>query len=334
MSSTTQRALAACMMAAGLSLSAYGASAQTLPASEIPGLVGPPNGINLGSTSFYDGFSTLKPGWTALAYLRYETNDAITNVKGDDDPAFDDPQVDVTTLIAHLSFLTRAKVAGGALGFDVIVPMTNIDADFGPAGRQLADNGVGFGDLTFGPFLQFAPMIRQGRPVASARIALNVVAPTGDVDESRDLNQGSGAWSINPYVAWTVLPAPGWEVSGRAQYLYAFETDKIPNPPAIPGFAFENGQGGQLIWTNFALSREVSRGFSVGLNGYALQQINEDRINGIDIPDTKRQALFVGPGIHLERLPVGVLNLNLYFPVHVENMTSGPRLNAQFIRPV
>ncbi|MFN7111914.1 MAG: transporter [Brevundimonas sp.] len=333
MSSTTGRALAACMMTAGLSLSAYSANAQTLPASEIPALVAPPNGINLGSTSFYDGFSTLKPGLTGLAYLRYEANDAITNVKGDDDPAFEDPQVDVTTLIAQVSYVSRLKVAGGALGFDVLMPFTNIDAEFGAAGRQLVDNGLGLGDLTFGPFIQFAPMIRQGRPVASARIALDVIAPTGDVDESRDLNQGSGAWSINPYVAWTLLPAPGWEVSGRTQYLYSFETDKIPNPPSIPGFTFEDGQGGQLIWSSFTVSKEVSRGVSVGLNGYALQQITEDRINGIDIPDTKRQALYVGPGLHFDRLPAGILNLNLYLPVHVENMTSGPRLNAQFIRP-
>jgi hypothetical protein len=333
MNATTARALAACMITAGLSLPAHNASAEALPASAIPALVGPPNGINLGSTSFYDGFSTLRPGVTALAYLRYESNDAMKNADGDDNPGFDDPQIDTTTVNFQLSYVSRFKVAGGALGFDVLMPFTNIDASFGPAGGQLVDNGLGIGDLTFGPFIQFAPLIRQGRPVASARIALDVLAPTGDVDESRDLNQGSGAWSINPYVAWTLLPAPGWEVSGRTQYLYAFETDKIPNPPSIPGFTFEDGQGGQLIWTSFTVSKEVSRGFSLGLNGYALQQLNEDQINGIDIPDTKRQALFVGPGLHFDRLPAGMVNLNLYFPVHVENMSSGPRFNAQFIRP-
>ncbi|KAL6954008.1 hypothetical protein U1Q18_052356, partial [Sarracenia purpurea var. burkii] len=103
--------------------------------------------------------------------------------------------------------------------------------------RHAADrHGTALGDVTFGPYVQFRPVMQGRRPVASIRLAVNAIAPTGGFDRSRDLNQGSGYWSINPYVAWTVLPAPGWEVSGRTQFLHNFRTSRIANPPPIPGF--------------------------------------------------------------------------------------------------
>ncbi|MDR6787936.1 hypothetical protein J2Y58_001288 [Sphingomonas sp. BE138] len=325
--------------AAGLTgmLATPTASAQAsgnVAGSALPDLVVPTNGINLGSSSFYDGFSAARPGLTVLQYVRFNDLNAITDNKGDDAPAFRNPRINVTTSVTQLSVATSYTLGGNALGFDVLVPVTRIDSRFGSGGLQLRDNGTGLGDITFGPYIQFKPVMRGPRPVASVRLALNAIAPTGGFDRSRDLNQGSGYWSINPYVAWTLLPAPGWEVSGRTQYLYNFRTSRIANPPTIPGFTFRNGQAGQLIYTNLAASREISRGVALGANGFLVQQLDDDRINGTRLADTRRSAIYVGPGVHVDRLPRLAVNANVYLPVRTRNYATGPQINVQFIVPI
>lgn len=330
------------LMAAGAALFSFMVAASPAAAQSsgnvapaaLPDLVTPPNGLNLGSTSFYDGFSAARPGVTLLQYVRFNDLDRITDNHGDDSPAFRDPRISVVTSVTQLSVATPYTIGGHTLGFDVLVPVTHIKSRFGTGGLQLRDNGTALGDVTFGPYIQFRPVMRGPRPVASVRVALNAIAPTGGFDRARDLNQGSGYWSINPYVAWTLLPAPGWEVSGRTQYLYSFRTSRIANPPPIPGFAFRNGQAGQLVYTNLTASREVSRGVAFGVNSFLVQQLDNDRLNGIRLPGSKRSAIYAGPGLHIDRLPGFGINANLYLPVTTRNYATGPQLNLQVILPL
>ena len=203
-------------------------SAASLPASQIPDLVVPTNGINLGNTSFYDGFSTLNPGLTVLEYVRENHFTSITGTNGSASSKFSYPRIDVLTSVTQFSAVAPISLDGNALGADVLLPVTHINSRFGSSGQQLTDNGTALGDLTFGPFVQFKPIMYGGRPIASFRIAFDAIAPTGGFDKNRDLNQSSGYWSLNPFVAWTILPGKGWEISGRAQYLYNFKTSNIP----------------------------------------------------------------------------------------------------------
>jgi Putative MetA-pathway of phenol degradation len=106
----------------------------------------------------------------------------------------------------------------------------------------LRDNGFNMGDLTFGPFYQAKPVMVGGRQVLSWRAEIDFIAPTGGFDPTRDINQSSGFWSINPYISVTVLPLPKWEISARFNYIYNFSTSRGADPPVIPGFTFRNGQ--------------------------------------------------------------------------------------------
>ena len=325
------------LLFAALSSAAAPASAQSagnVSPSAAPDLVVPPNGINLGSTSFYDGFGPSKPGLTIIQYARYNDFNAIKDSKGDDSAMFRNPRINVLTSVTQFSVATPINFSGNALGFDVLVPVTHIRSRFGQGGLQLRDNGTALGDITFGPFIQFKPVMRGPRPIASVRVAFNVIAPTGGFDRNRDLNQGSGYWSLNPYVAWTLLPAPKWEVSGRLQYLYSFKTTKFANPPTIPGLTFDNGQAGQILYSNFDVSREVARGFAIGANGFVVRQLNDNRLNGNSLPDTKKSALYIGPGIHYDHDRKWLINANLYLPIVARNYSSGPQANVQLILPI
>ena len=164
--------------------------------------------------------------------------------------------------------------------------ITDFQSHFDPRGLVLHDNGFNIGDLTFGPFYQAKPVMVGGRQVLSWRAEIDFIAPIGGFDPTRDINQSSGFWSINPYISVTVLPLPKWEISARFNYIYNFSTSRGADPPVIPGFTFRNGQAGQAVWINFASSYEIAKGIRPGIDGFWQQQFTDDRTNGVSVPNT------------------------------------------------
>ena len=225
------------------------------------------------------------------------------------------------------------QVADGVLGLTVLEPIVNIDSHFDTPGVVLRNNGLGFGDTVFGPYFQSLPVISGGRPVFSYRLEFDTIAPTGAFDSHRDLNQGSGFWSIIPYFAFTALPTPELEISARIHYLYNFETSRAANPPPIPGFDFVNGQAGQATWINFASSYAVAPWVSLGVNGFYLKQLTNDIVNGSSLSGTRKEELYLGPGMHFpfDGTNANILNVNAYFPVETKGLAQGPQITAQFI---
>jgi hypothetical protein len=195
----------------------------------------------------------------------------------------------------------------------------------------LQDNGLNFGDLTFGAAYQSKPISLWSQSVLSWRIDLDVSAPTGGFDSNKDINQSSGFWSVNPYLAVTLLPIPKWEISARFNYIYNFSTSRGSDPPQIPGFVFRNGQAGQAGWINFASSYEVIEGVRPGLNGFWLQQLTNDNTNGISLPGTLVEELYLGPGLDWQINKNGSVTFNVYLPISAKNTAAGPQFNILYI---
>lgn len=194
-----------------------------------PPSVGEPNGINLGGTSFYDGFAGL-PGFSFQQYLKFTSASSIRNNSGKEIKDFDNPKINVTSLINQLSYYSPNTIGAGAhLGWNIIVPIVSLDGDFGNNGPQLKDNATGVGDVTTGPLVQFDPIVDEhGRPVFVQRLALDVLLPVGKYDEHKDLNQGSNFYSINPYWAATWMPAPAGKRAGGCTICKTLKTKTQP----------------------------------------------------------------------------------------------------------
>jgi hypothetical protein len=206
-----------------------------------------------------------------------------------------------------------------------------MDSSFETPGVVLRDNGLGFGDTYVGAFYQSKPIVSGGRQVLSWRAELDAIAPTGSFNSKKDLNQGAGFWSLNPYVTTTYLPTPRIEISSRLSYLYNFATSRAPNPPPFPDLPFRSGQAGQVVWLNFAASYELISGFSLGTSGYWLTQITEDRYDGVEVPDSRAAELYVGPGFHWAASKTQVLNANAYLPVSSRNLFQGPQVSLEYV---
>ena len=301
-------------------------------AQAVPETAAVPQGINLGGTSFFDGFTSMKPGWTAVEYLRHSDFDAIKNANGDNSTAFRDPKVSVSVVLTQLIYVTPYTWKGGALSFNAIVPLINYDTSFAvDSPLRVSSNGLGMGDISFGPALQMPPVMRDGRVFFIQRFALDAFAPVGKFDRDISINQSSGFWSVAPHWAFTVQPSDNWEISGRVNYLYNFRTNRAGALPPIPGFRFRNGQAGDALWFNFASSVKITEQLRVGLNGFYLQQLKDNRTNGERVPDSKRRQFYAGPGLSWRLDAKNLLNFNVYLPFDVENSVAGPTYNMMFV---
>jgi len=261
-----------------------------------------PTGLNLGATSFYDGFGG-QPGDSAWqTYISYAHNKGIKDGDGKDIPIFNDPKMDVYSVISQYSYLfkTDQKILGGHPGVDVIVPMASLDASFQNAppfpGVKLKDNGFGLGDPTVSLFVQYDPVTINGNPFFVSRLNAGVTMPVGKYDNDKDFNIGNNFWSIHTYWAMTFLLSPKWSISLRPQYYYNFKNnDPASSLPLDEGV--DDTQAGQSASINYNVGYKVNDYLTVGVSGYYLKQITDHQINGHGISDSKEKTLGFGPGL-------------------------------------
>ena len=97
----------------------------------------------------------------------------------------------------------------------------------------------GFGDLTFGPGLQWAPK-KIGNGEFVHRFVFDVTAPTGTYNDSRPVNIGNNFGAVDPYYAVT-YERKKIEFRSRVHYLWSSTND---DPYA--GFGIRNMQPGQV----------------------------------------------------------------------------------------
>jgi hypothetical protein len=184
-----------------------------------------PAGINLGGSSFMDGFGRTDPGFVYQQYFQIEHYSTINNENGKKVSMFQGTDINSLASLNQLIFVSPLRLFGGALGVDALLPIVDLNAAFAPTSpaKLTANQGLAFGDLTWGPFLQMPPVIADGRPIFAQRFEFDVISPIGAYNRADDINPSSGFWSLNPFWAMTFLPTPNTEFSTRLNYLHNFQ---------------------------------------------------------------------------------------------------------------
>lgn len=273
-------------------------------------------GINLGVTSFFDGFGSTDPGCT---YLHYGGYNAFDTYNGPDGHTIADWSLQAAYTVQQIACNAGWTVLGTVPGAGVVVPIGGQDISPSP---PLFDNGTGLGDIMLDLYLQFKPVKRGGRAVFSQAVGVDFLSPSGKYDVTKTVNPGNGYWSVNPLWRATVLPLPHWEISWRANYIHNF--DHSPQ-----GVKRHTGDG---VWLNFTTSYEIFKDFYFGLNGYWLKQLEPDEIGGVAVPNTRQESLYVGPGFHYTFPSKDVLNFNVYLTVEDKNTFSDSvQVNFQYV---
>jgi hypothetical protein len=267
--------------------------------------------VNLGETNFEDGFAA--PGWLIEEFPESYVAGELRDGHGNTSPGRNRLTTDSTT--THVAYISKKRVLGGSLAGEVLQPLVDVDV-------QLA-NGTssrvrGFGDLTFGPGLQWAPK-KIGNGVFVHRFVFDVTVPTGTYSDRRPVNIGNHFVVVDPYYALT-YERKKLEFSARFHYLW----NSANNDPSA-GFGIRNIQPGQAFHVNYTTSYEVRKNVRLGFNGYWLQQVTDHRINNVDVPDSRERTVGLGPGLQLGGRDIW-FRLNGYVETDVRNRPSGVKV--------
>lgn len=285
--------------------------------------------VNLGVTSFYDGAPIPGgPGWTMMANETHYEGRKITNKNGDT-IGLPKSTTNFDTTVIQLAYQGSGGPWGGNWGFAATLPIiTKARVNDGLNGAVL-DAQEGVGDLNFGPYLQFDPIMGKNGPIFAQRFELDLVAPTGKYDKDSAINPGSNFWSFNPYWAGTLWTAPKWSTSWRLHYLYNFK-NSAPSPETY-GTDASDMQAGQAVHLNFASNYAIAPQLDVGISGYWLKQFTDTQVNGHDVEGRREKVFAIGPSAAFSFSKDNIIIANFYFESDSENRPEGNRLNFRWI---
>src|SRR6266567_1824615 len=257
-------------------------TAQAGPVS-LPPVGLPP--VNLGDTSFQDGIAN--PGWLLEETVNYYTASQFKDAQGGTIPGSN--ELTTISAVTHLAYISKLRLLDSYLEAEVLLPLVDVDLS---TSSQPRNRARGVGDLIVSPFiLQWNDRTLFGMSYFH-RFDIALSLPTGQYDANRAVNPGNNIVSLNPYYAFTLVPTDKFEISARLHYLWNSEND---NPYA--GLGASSIQPGQAFHANVAASYEIMRNLRIGVNGYALQQFTDDKVNGHTLANSEERIFGVGPGL-------------------------------------
>jgi hypothetical protein len=271
--------------------------------------------VNLGETNFEDGFAS--PGWIVEEFPDSYIAGDLRNRNGTRIPGQNRLVTYSTT--THVVFVSKKRILGGWLAAEVLQPLVDLDLR---SANGTSSRVSGFGDMSFGPALQWVPKrIRNG--IFVHRFVPIVTVPTGTYSDNRPANIGNHFVAMDPYYAVT-YERKKIEFSARAHYLW-----NSTNHDPYVGFDIKSIQPGQAFHINYASSYAVRKSLRLGFNGYWLQQTTDHRINDVPIRDSKERTVGLGPGMQLGG-PGIWFHLNAYLETDVRNRPSGVKVTMRF----
>jgi hypothetical protein len=186
-----------------------------------------------------------------------------------------------------LSVVTKARVAGGLLGFAATLPFGQVKVDAsqtftGPLGATgggaLSDTETGLGDMSLTALLGWQNGAHHWN------LALTGIVPTGKYSAMQLAFVGLNRPGVDVKGAYTWLnPKKGLEVSGGAGVM----------------FNQENGDthytSGDELHLEAAVTQHFRSGWAVGMGAYQYVQLSNDSGAGAKLGPFKGQATGVGP---------------------------------------
>lgn len=315
--SWTAKNTAALSMGVSLTIMGGGVFASDLPV------------VNLGATSFYDGTPIPGgPGWTVITDEQHYDGRRITDHHGKE-IGLPKSRTSIDSTLLQIVYQGKGGPWGGNWGFNAILPLVTKAQVNDGLNNAVLDGQEGFGDINFGPFLQFDPIMGANGPIFAQRLELDFIAPVGKYDKDTAINPGANFWSFNPYWAGTVWATPKWTASWRLHYLYNWKNTD-PSPETY-GTDANDMQAGQAVHLNFATNYAITHQIDVGISGYWLKQFTDTQVDGHDVSGRREKVFAIGPSASYAFSKNNIVVANVYFESDSENRPEGNRFNLRWI---
>jgi hypothetical protein len=192
--------------------------------------------------------------------------------------------VDFFTSALNVLYVPERKVLGGNLGLSVTVPVGWIDIEatiaLGPLAGSREVSGWGLGDI-----VARAQLGWQNGDFAHT-VWVQAVAPTGRYSPTFSPSIGLNRPSIDTGLAVTYTHKPSqMQFNGAAGVTFNFENTATD---------YQTGTEFHFEW---AIGRELQKGFVIGIVGYNYRQITGDSGPGATLGSFKGQVDAIGPGL-------------------------------------
>lgn len=209
--------------------------------------------------------------------------------------------------------VTNQTIFGANYGFAGILPIVNLGID--AAGNKGSRTGIG--DITITPII-----LAWHTPELHYVFGLDLNLPTGSYDTSNHPGKNIGAnyYSLEPVFGLTYLNQSGWEVSTKFMYNIKSKNKET------------NYQSGDEFHVDYLVGKHFGP-FAVGVSGYYLKQVTDDKLNGIKVgTDGNRGQVFsYGPSIKYENSKHQHFILQWQHETAVENRFGGDKVWFKFI---
>lgn len=236
------------------------------------------------------------PGWYGTLYLTRYTADEVMDDSGR--MAVADFDLTVNAVTPRLDWVKPVSILGAdRWGTLFILPLLDLDLQVEPVpGLELLGSEQGIGDLTIGNGLHWTlgkyEMVN----------AVDIVAPIGSYDASRLVNPGRNQWVVRLNHMGTWFPTPNWDLSYRLHWDYNFRNDDT------------DYQSGQTVYLNWAIGWKPAPTTTVGIVGFFLRQVTDDRIGSQVVPPDGNRLRTSGIGAAVKyAAPHGVMYTVRYF---------------------
>jgi hypothetical protein len=282
--------------------------------------------LNLGSNNFLDGGPLRsQPGFYFMNYIVHYGSSKYSNGFGQLLEGPLTPRIKRVTYNTQLIYqakdqykwLLNARPGTDVLLSNVLQTTVNKDNSLG-----LTSSGRGVGNLVVGAYLQWDPILHKDRAVFVHRLELAVGLPVGKNKAPEfTINPSTDYVYFNPYWAATLFVTKQFSLSWRLFYLWGAPSKKT------------HTQIGQAIHLNYAAGYQFHNDhLVVGLNGYYLQQITDDKSQGVPVPHSRARTFAIGPGAVYIFSEDSIFYLHLYFEKLTVNRSQGMRFVVHFTK--
>lgn len=253
------------------------------------------------------------PGLHWTAYNIYYTADTLHDNSGNELPVNLDLSVFAS---AHqLTYMTEHKILGADYGFDIVVPLVNVDVEIGAAGVD--ESSFGIGDISIEPLVLGWHTDRW-----DVAFAVGVHIPTGEHGDPSSI--GKGHWSFMETLGATYYfdEQRTWSASVLTRWLQNTENDDT-----------DITYGADMV-AEYGLAKTFpgkDRIIRVGVAGYSYAQLTED--SGTGASDEKFIAHAIGPEIYYMGFSPFPFQIALRYLTEygAENTTEGTNISLQLI---
>jgi len=238
----------------------------------------------------------------------------------------DGASVDVWFSAFRHVHMTRHKLWGGDYGWQVVVPVIHQQLKM----QDVSKRRTSIADITLNPFI-----LAWHRDNLHWVLGLDVNLPTGAYDAKEPRRSvGVNYWSLEPLLAVTWLSDDGWEISNKMMYNIKTRNKNYRAPGQDTKQKYHSGQEFHM---DYLLGKRFER-WGVGVAGYYLKQLTNDRIDGQTVTATpqwghgrKGQVFSYGPSVSYNIKKGMSVSAQWNHEIKVKNRFSGDKVSVKLV---